>query len=171
MLLGMSKLSDLVESLKREVAVPGTFSTVYPNTSDLDLIGSLADAFGAAQIDGLFINQQLDPLVYTVTPDLSPVGGALVVAYAGERLINAAILNMRSRVSYEAGPVKYEIENATSVLVQLLKNLIERRRRLQDLADGVARSGTGILMGDLVSTRAALDAGPAVLYAYEVAGL
>lgn len=131
----MTNLEDLVEPLKREVAVPGTFDTVYKSTSDVDLEGSLADAFGAAQIDGFFLNQTItdpDAEVQAVTPDLSPAGKAVIVIYAAERILTAQIMSLKQRVAYEAGPVKYETENSASVLSEILKQMRLRRTQILD---------------------------------------
>ena len=176
MLPDMTALADLIAPLNREVAVPGTFANVYPGTSDGDLLGALADAFSAAQIDGFFLRQSLVGSSGVVEPELSPAGGALIVTYAGERMVNAQILNLRSRVAYEAGSVKYEVEASASVLVQLLKNIAERRRRLQQLADGVAYGGTGMFMVDMYADRAYPWAsaitgdGSVMMYDYELVG-
>src|SRR6188768_4291294 len=112
-------LNDLIPSLKREVAVPGTFPTVYPNTTDADLVGSLMDAFGRAQIDGFFLEQTLDVDQETVDPDLSSGGQQVVVLYAAESILRSQIMSLKQRVLYEAGPVKYETENSASVLAAI----------------------------------------------------
>lgn len=155
----MTDLSDLVDSLKREVAVPGTFATTYPGTTDADLVGSLMDAFGGAQLEGFFGAQTLDLDAETVAPDLSAGGRALVVIYAAERILMARILSMRTRTLYEAGPTKYETENAATVLTTVLKSLMDRKKNLLvNLADGL-RSRTPIYMADAYSDRVTYDPG------------
>lgn len=137
----MTELVDLVEGLKREVAVPGTFSRVYRNTTDRDLEGSLMDAFANIKLDGFFSGYELDVDAATVAPDLPLSAQALVKIYAAERIMTAQIANLKSRAVYEAGPARYETEQAASVLVQLLKGIQERKRHVLELANGVDRSG------------------------------
>jgi hypothetical protein len=151
----MTALSDLVPSLKREVAVPGTFSEFYPDTTDTDLVGSLMDAFAAAQLEGFFVGQALDLDTQEISPDLSPAGTAVVGIYAAERILTAQIMNMRQRTLYEAGPVKYEIENSANVLAQILKQLAERKRQMLAMALEALRPGYGggFAMGDLYVDR------------------
>lgn len=149
----MTDLSDLVDSLKREVAVPGTFAATYPSTQDEDLIGLLADAFAAAQLEGFFGTQTVDFDAETITPDLSSGGRALVLLYAAERMLMNRILSMRTRTLYEAGPTKYETENAATVLTAVLKSLMDRKQALLLNVTSVLRARTPIIMGDQYSDR------------------
>lgn len=126
----MTDLATLVEPLKREVAVPGTFATAYASTQDDDLKNSLMDAFANANLDGFLLDYQLDLSTAIVTPDLPPAGRAILVTYAAERILFAKIAGLKNRALYEAGPVKYETEQSASVLTQLLKMIQERRREL-----------------------------------------
>jgi hypothetical protein len=170
----MTNLEQLVEPLKREVAVPGTFDTVYPNTSDVDLEGSLADAFGAAQIAGYFLDQVItdpDAEVQAVTPDLSPAGRALVVIFAAERILTTQIMSLKQRVAYEAGPVKYETENSASVLVEILKQMRQRRDAIVKAAETARYSSTFQMQdmyADRVSGTEGLIVGEPVFYSYEL---
>jgi len=149
----MSNLADLVEPLKRAVAVPGQFATSFPVTQDEDLLGSLADAFAAAQLDGFFGAQSVNLNTFVVTPDLSQAGGALVLVYSAERILQAKILSMRTKVHYEAGPAKYEVENAATVLTQVLRDMRDRKNAILSQAMGLARAGTSILMQDQYTDR------------------
>lgn len=129
----MSDLSEFVESLKREVAVPGTFAANFPTTTDDDLTGQLADAFAEAQLDGFFSTYDMDQNA-VVTPDLSNAGQALVVIYAGIRFITTRMANLKSHTRYEASGAVFEQDNAASVLVQILKDLKDKKTRLVTLA-------------------------------------
>lgn len=170
----MTNVADLVEPLKREVAVPGTFDSVYPNTTDTDLEGSLADAFGTAQISGYFLDQvisDLDDDPVTVTPDLSPAGRALVVIFAAERILTSQIMSLKQRVAYEAGPVKYETENSATVLVEILKQMRLRREAIVKAAESARSAGTfqmADMYADRVTGTEGLIVGDPVFYAYEL---
>lgn len=169
----MTQLDEMVEPLKREVAIPGTFDTVYPNTTDTDLEGSLGDAFGAAQIDGFFLNQTLDLDTGTIEDDLSMAGMAVVTIYAAERILTMQIMSLKQRVNYEAGPVKYETENAASVMTEILKGLKARRAAISASAAAAGRVNN-FIMQDMYADRATntegLFVGSATFYDYELAG-
>lgn len=149
----MTDLFDLVASLKREVAVPGTFAATYPGTADSDLVGSLMDAFSGVQLEGYLGALVLDLDAETVVPDLSSGARALVVLYAAERILVARILAMRTRTLYEAGPTKYETENAATVLTGVLKMLTDRKKALLATVAEALRARTPIYMGDVYSDR------------------
>jgi hypothetical protein len=169
----MSELETLVEGLKRELAVPGEFDASFPNTGDDDLLGSLMDGFAGAQLDGFFGDQSLDTATAVVTPDMSAAGGALVIAYATERILLSKLRDLNSRTSYEAGPVKYEIEKSSNLLTEQMKYLRQRRLDLLAQALRAARAGTTFYMTDAYATRAAMVAGygSPSFYAYELIGL
>ncbi len=133
-------LNDLVEPFKREVAVPGTFADTYPSTTDEMLAASLADAFGQAQLDGWFGSYLVDPQAYTVDPELSAPAQALVVVYAGMRLIRARIMELTTSTRYKAGPVEYETARSAAVLKDLLAGLTSRRDQLLTLATRASTS-------------------------------
>lgn len=135
----MSDLGDWVESLKRAVAPLGQFKTVYASATDDDVAAALADGFAEAQLDGFFTASygaqfDLDVNAGTITPDLTQAQGALVVIYAAVRLIQARLLNLQSRVRYQAGPVDYETEQAASILTTLLKQFNDRIALLREKA-------------------------------------
>lgn len=169
----MTDLADLVDPLKRTVAVPGTFATVYKTTSESDLIGSLMDAFAMAQLDGFFGTQTLNLDAETVTPDLSAAGRAVVITYAAEAIIQAQIMSMKTRVAYEAGPVKYATEQSANVLTEILKSLKARRVTLQDSMASYQRVGT-FSMQDMYADRVSgiedVFIGSPTFYPYELAG-
>ena len=123
----MSDLADLIDPLKRELAVPGDFDTVFPNTGDQDLLDSLADGFAEAQLDGYFATYDLDLDTYLTDPDYSAAGGSLIIIYAGMRIIRAQMRAINLSEKYNAGPVSYEIERSSTLLREELKYLVQRR--------------------------------------------
>lgn len=143
----MTDFSELVEAYKREVAIPGTFPASFPLTTDRDIEGSLADAFAEAQLDGFFRAVSLDVDDRSVSPDLSAAGGALVVIYAGIRLVRQQMVSLATAARYEAGPVKYETKMSASVLAEVLKALELRKARLIEAATGA--TSTYVLDGYL----------------------
>lgn len=126
-------LGDLVDSLKREVSVPGDFATVFPNSTDGDLSGALSDAFWDARLDGLIVG-------YTETDGLvTPTSGSveltrdlqqLVVFYAGYRIVRNALRSISTSFRAKAGPVEYETQQAATQLTEILKDLQRRRMQL-----------------------------------------
>lgn len=143
----MTDLADLVEPLKREVAVPGTFRTVFPDTTDDDLAAALLDAFAQAQLDGFMVaNVANDDGL--VLPDLSRGAAALVVIYAGIRFLTTDLLNRKSHVRYEAGGAVFEQDTGSSILVEALKGLRAKKDAMIAAAQAGARAGIGITMVD-----------------------
>jgi hypothetical protein len=123
-------LSDWTDSLRRMVATPGTFATVFPNTSDDDLVGSLMDGMAEAQMDGFFINPTLfsyDPDSGIVTPALTPPQISLIVLYAGSRIIRAELMARNTTFRAKAGPVEFETQQGSNVLTTILKDLEQRK--------------------------------------------
>lgn len=143
----MSSLADVVESLKREVAVPGTFSTVFPETTDEDLELALLDAFAQAQLDGFFTDHTATD-AGTVTPDLSRAAASLIVVYAGVRLLTAEIINRKTHTRYEANGAVFEQDFAASVLVQALKDLSAKKATFLEQIKSARRSLVGTTVVD-----------------------
>ncbi len=134
-----TNLADMVESFRREVAIPGTFDAVYPDTSEAQILGALADAFAEVRLDGFLGDQVLDLNTYDVEPGLDVALQALVVIYAGMRLIRAEIRAANTVTRYKAGPVEYETQKSATGLVQMLKELTERKGELlRALRTGIA---------------------------------
>ena len=147
-------LSELVEPLKRELAVPGEFGTVFPNTSDDDLTGKLMDAFAQAQLYGFFGSQTLDLNANSVTPGISSGGGALVILYAAEGVIRAQLRNLKTHFKVESAGSSYEVEQAASVLKAELDALKERRADLVAMITRQVRAGRSVYVSDAYITRA-----------------
>lgn len=153
----MSDLADLVEPLKRELAVPGDFDTIFPNTDDQGLTDSLADGFSEAQLDGYFADYTLNLTTYLTTPDYSPAGGSLITIYAGMRIIRAQLRALNLSEKYQAGPTSYEIERSSTLLREELKYLISRKDALIAQAKASVR-GTDTVF-DSYFTRSATNWG------------
>lgn len=149
----MSDLADLVEPLKRELAVPGDFDTIFPNTDDQGLLDSLADGFAEAQLDGYFADYVVDLDTYLTTPNYVAAGGALIILYTGMRVIRAQLRAMNLTEKYAAGPVSYEIQRSSTLLREELKYLISRRDDLVALA----KRATGTIVYDSYFTRSATN--------------
>ena len=138
----MTALLTLVSPLKRQVAIPGEFDIAFPNTLDSDLIGSLGDAFGQAQLDGFFGTMVWDPVANTVTPDLSPGGSAIVGLYAAEGILLAKFRNQPTRTVYKAGITAYEVDYSANVLAAEIKELQARRANLLTQAMRLLRASS-----------------------------
>lgn len=166
----MAELSLLNESLKRAVAVPGTFATVFPDTADTDIEALLADAVAEAQLDGFLAALTLNVDDNEVDPDLTPAQGALVVIYAGYRMLTNEIRNRKSHVRYEAGPTVFEQDQEGSTLNELLRQINERKRFLLERAERGELDDSGAFVGDLAFIKATSDYGwysDLTLYEYQ----
>jgi len=147
----MTDFNDLVGSFQREVALPGSFATTFPLMTDSVIVATLMDAFAEAQLDGFFHTMSLDVDNESVSPDLSIAGGALVVIYAGIRVLRQQILAAGSRMVAKAGPVEYQTEQSASVAKTILDQLLARRKELLTTTaatpvyqiDGYAARGLG----------------------------
>jgi hypothetical protein len=124
------ELADLIPSLKRAVAPPGEYDTFFPNSIDTEVRDLLADAVAEAQFDGFLSDYELDVDAATVLPDLTNAQKALVVLYASARHLTTRISNLKSHTRYKAGNVEAEVEQAASVLVELLKEMSLRKKQI-----------------------------------------
>lgn len=150
----MSDLNDLVEPLKRELAVPGDFDTIFPNTDDGGLAASLADGFAEAQLDGFFPDYAIDLNTLLVTPDLTNAGQALVVIYSGMRIIRAQLRQLNTVERYAAGPAQYEIQKSSSVLKAELDYLTKRK---DDIINKAANGSLEVTQFDSYFARSSAD--------------
>ena len=146
-------LANLVEPLKREVAVPGAFDTIFPDTGDDDLIGALADGFAECRLDGFFGGNVVDLDTNMISPAISSGAAALIVIYSGIRIIRSQLRNMNSHVKYEAAGAIYEVDTAASVLTQELRDFAERKRELLTLFLRQQRAGQSVFVTDGYLTR------------------
>lgn len=126
------ELADLIDSLKREVNPPGT--DLYPNATDDDWLGHLADAFWEARIMGFqpLIGFTVDPDAFTVDPitvgqpDLTRDFQQLIVLYAGYRITLTQFQNLNARFHAKAGPVEIEVEKSANTLKAVLDAIKQR---------------------------------------------
>lgn len=138
----MTALSTLTDALKRELAVPGTFDDVFPDTGDSDLVGSLADGFAEAQLQGFFPTMSLTQNGggWETSEDLSLSGGALIVIFASMRTIRAQLRNLKTVEKYKAGAAEFETQQAATILKAELDFL---QKRLDDII-AAARTATRV---------------------------
>lgn len=131
----MSDLSNLVDALKRRVAVPGDFDNVFPDTTDDDVTGLLMDGFARAQLNGYFTapGYSMDDNG-VITPDISRAQGSLIVLYAGVQMTQTQLLNLKNRTHYKAGNVEYQTEQGSNILTAVLKQLRDELAEVQRLA-------------------------------------
>lgn len=132
----MTDLRTLVDPLKRELAVPGTYDDVFPDTDDTALLGSLLDGFSEAQLQGFFQDITLTGSV--TSKDLSLAGGALVVMFSAMRIIRAQLRSMTMTSTYKAGPVEVSTQRSGTLLRDELAYL---RTRIDELVATARRSG------------------------------
>lgn len=144
----MTSLETLVEPLKRELAIPGVFSDVFPDTSDDDLQASLADGFSQAQLWGFFadmtLTQDEDTGNFETSEDLSGAGGALILAFTATRMIRAQLRSLNSGERYKAGPVEFEIQRAASLLKGELDYLSANLDKLIEQGQQAANIGASL---------------------------
>lgn len=134
----MTVLNTLVPALKREVAVPGTFDDVFPQTGTNDLIGSLADGFSQAKLEGgwfpnvVLDTSSLDKTEWFTDPDLSDAGGALVVIYASIQILHSLLRlqGASTTATYKAGSVEYSTQASATILRAEIDYLTERKNAL-----------------------------------------
>lgn len=150
----MTDLADLVEPLKRELAVPGEFAAVFPSTEDDDLVLALADGFSEAQLDGHFGSNTLNLDTLFVTPDVTLGERALIVIYSATRIIRAQLRMLTTGERYKAGNVEYEINRGIGVLKE---QLVEMQARKDQLIKLGSRASTTVAVYDNYFGRAAVD--------------
>lgn len=127
-------LSDHVDSMKRAVAVPGTFAELFPQTTDADLVAVMLDGLAEAQLDGFFADVTWLSGDDEVTPTLSHAAIALVIIYASHRVLVNEIRNRRNHVRYESGTAVYEQDQTASMLNELLREMRARKGELREAA-------------------------------------
>jgi len=164
----MTDLVTLVEPLKREIAVPGVFDDVFPDTSNTDLAATLADGFAQAQLDGFFPNLTVTSTTpFTVSEELSAAGGALVVLYAGMQIVRAQMRNLTLTARYKAGSV--ETETGRSAMI-LRDELTFMRTRIYELTTLARRSGRKTYVLDAYVSRSLANSALGGFYGYEYRG-
>ena len=151
-------LSLHVDWLKREVAVPGTFSTVFPETSDDDLAAAMVDGLYRSKFDGWLPDVQatsdIENPPFIANQALSKEAIAVIVLYAAIKFVQNQITNMVTRQTYKAPGVESTTERAPTVLAERLKELIEEKKNLLHAVQGGARPRTTVRVFDGYSVRA-----------------
>lgn len=137
-------LSDLVESLEREVNAPGIDQ--LPDATTAQYLGNLQDAFWECVLDGVIEGYtESDGIVSpsSGTTDLSRELQQLVVFYAGFRIVRNQLRDLKTSFKASSGPVSYETEQAATVLKAILDDLAKKRNYLIDkLSDLGVITGT-----------------------------
>jgi hypothetical protein len=139
-------LSDLVESLQREVNAPGIDQ--LPDATTAQYTGNLSDSFWQAKLEGLITGYTESDGI--VTPedtvngvDLPREQQQLIVFMAGMRIITNQLRDMKTTFRAKAGPVEYETQQSANLLVEILKNLRSQKASILDyLAEHGATSVT-----------------------------
>jgi hypothetical protein len=148
----MTSLATLVPSFKNELAVPGTFETVFPDSDDPSLELVLRDGFAEAQVYGYFGDHVM--VDGEVSPDLSAAGGMLVILFSASRVIRAQLRSLATGERYKAGSVEYEVDRSAQVLRE---ELIFITRRIDDLIKLGRRGASTVHMLDAYPGRAAFE--------------
>lgn len=142
-------LSNYIPSLKREVTPPG--STTLDSVSDDSLTGYLSDAFWEIRMDGFMEPFSCDadgiivpidnteavagaesytPTTYDPTVDIKREDIALIIIYAGIKIIANSLTAQASHTRAKAGPVEFEQDFSANFLVERLKELNATKLRL-----------------------------------------
>jgi len=145
-----------IDSLKREVVPLG--STLFGAVTDAQWLGYLTDAFWEAKLDGFMTGYVADEdgVVTNETggSDLDRRFVALIVLYAGIRILRNRILNMNTGFRAKAGPVEFEQQNSATMLAEMLKQLRATKERIiEELEEAGSGDPTGVLLLDAFSTR------------------
>lgn len=142
----MTDLSTMVPAFKRAVAVPGTFASTFPSTTDTEIVGVLADSVAECQLDGLLSDHALDLDASTVSPDLVPGQQALVLLYGWVRMLTSELLNRKTHVRYEASSAVFEEDQGASLLVAIHKEMTQRKKDVLEEAKHAGASGAFVMV-------------------------
>lgn len=113
---------DYVDSLRAILARPGTFSDLFPETNDDGLIQLLRDGLAECNMEQLLVGY-VSNINGIVRPEMPPGAAAMVVLFAGVRLVRSEILNRITSTKYVAGPVSAEQNYSTNILRDVAKQL------------------------------------------------
>ncbi len=142
-----------IDSLKREVTPLG--SNLFSNVTDNSVwLGYLTDAFWEAKLDGFmegYVEEDGEVEHESGGPDLNRKYVALIVLYAGIRVLRNRILNMNTGFRAKAGPVEFEQQNSATMLAEMLKQLRTTKDRILEELDDFEASHTLVL--DALSVR------------------
>lgn len=143
-------LGDYADSLRREITPVGTTLGIQ----DDELTAYLTDAFWEARLDGFlegYIADE-DGLVEHEGGgrDLDRRYVALVVLYAGIRILRNRILNTNTSFRAKAGPVEFEQQSSATMLAEMLKQLRGTKDRIIEALDA---DETNVQILDAMSVR------------------
>ena len=141
-----------IASLQREVTPLG--ASLFSNVSDDVWVGYLTDAFWEAKLDGFmegYIEDEGEIVHESGGPDLDRRFVALIVLYAGIRVLRNRILNMNTGFRAKAGPVEFEQQNSATMLAEMLKQLRSTKDRVLEELDEWEATKTMVL--DALSVR------------------
>ena len=126
-------LADYVDSLRREITPLGD-EDPYSEVENTKLTGHLVDAFWEARLDG-FMDGWRAGTDGTMTRDSGAEADfprekvALIVTYAGIRILRLRLMNTESHFKASAGPVEFETRNSAEVMRELLRQLQWRKEK------------------------------------------
>lgn len=140
-------LAIYTDSVRSILARPGTFSDLFPETTDDHLIAVLADGLAEAHLEGVLLDRLADDN-YLVREPLTSGQGALLVLYAGLRLIRAELFNRVTSYKYVAGPVSSEGTYATNILRDIMKALQTQKDAVTTLILAGSTVTSAFLMAD-----------------------
>lgn len=124
-------LSDLVDSLKREVNAPGIDQ--LPGATDADYLGNLQDGFWEAKLEGIIFDfTESDGIVTPISgsDDISRDIQQLIIFYAGYRIVRNQLRNLNTLFRAKSGPNEFETQQAATLLYAVLKDLEKKRALL-----------------------------------------
>lgn len=140
-------LSDHVEWFKREVAVPGTFTALFPTTTDDDLAAALVDGLYRAKLDGWLPRVDASPDTFETNEPISLTAVAVIIVYAGVKFLQNQITNMATRTTYKAPGVEATTEHSANALKERLTELATEKKDLL-ISARQSRGGTPVFMQD-----------------------
>lgn len=144
----MTDLATLTPGLRNIIARPGTFTTLFPETTSADLLAVLADALAECHLEGLLTGNVADDLG-VVSPDLESGQQALVTLFAGARLIRAELLNRATTRKRVAGPVSSEEQYSAQLLRDILAEMNTQKKRIIDTTSSTySTAGAVFTMAD-----------------------
>lgn len=154
-------LADYVEVLQREVTPLGA-TNPYASVDEDTWIGYLSDAFWEARLDGFVVSWEADEtgLVTptTGTDDIPRDKIALVVLYAGIRILRNTVLNTQTGFRAQAGPVEYEVQRSASMLTEMLRQLEAIKNRLITAVTEAGLASTDYLVDGYSMRRVSTEA-------------
>lgn len=153
-------LSDLIETLKREVNPPGQSVLT---AGDDEWLGRLMDAFWDGRIDGLFAGYVVDDdgLVQTVPPggdDMPRETGQAIVFLAAYNALYQQFMQLRTQFRAQSGDNVFEYQLSAQVLKELAASLKERRNILLYRLSDIGQADTYVIDAFL-GRQEALEAG------------